>query len=209
MAIPDHPLHSAGSISSEPAPSPLGISFGEFLKHPLKVGSAFPASDRMVRRMLAPIKWGAVGLCIEYGPGTGVFTRAILSRLPRSATLLAVDTSREFTRHLQRHIDDPRLRAVAGTAADIEQIAARLGLGQADAILSGLPFSTLPQETAAAIVASSAQLLGPGGHFLAYQMRAAVYPHLTRHFARVDKGFEWWNIPPCHLYWATGPRRSR
>jgi len=209
MAIPEHPPHPAGSISNGPAPSPLGISFGEFFRNPLEVGSAFPASGRLVRRMLAPIPWGAVGLCIEYGPGTGVFTRAILSRLPRTAVLLAVDTSREFTRHLQRHIDDPRLNAVTGTAEEIERISARLGLGRADVILSGLPFSTLPEESAAAIMASSARVLGPGGHFLAYQMRSAVHPHIARHFARVRKGFEWWNIPPCRLYWASGPRTAR
>jgi hypothetical protein len=44
------------------------------------------------------------------------------------------------------------------------------------------------------------------GTFAAYQMRTAIEPLLRRAFAEVRTGFEWWNIPPCHLYWARRPR---
>ena len=198
---PRRPMVEDASSSS------IGITLREFLRHPLQVGSAFPASRRLVRRLMEPVPWGAMGLCVEYGPGSGIFTREILPRLPRDGVMLAVDSSEEFTRHLKREIDDPRLHAVTGTAQEIEQILSRLGLGRPDLILSGLPFSTLAREEAAAMMATSARLLRPGGHFLAYQMRSAIRPYLGRHFARVREGYEWWNIPPCHLYWAARPFR--
>ncbi|MEC7932358.1 MAG: hypothetical protein VX218_08720 [Pseudomonadota bacterium] len=48
--------------------------------------------------------------------------------------------------------------------------------------------------------------MAPAGVFAAYQMRSAIRPLIDRHFAEVGHGYEWWNIPPCHLYWARQPR---
>ncbi|WP_235037779.1 MULTISPECIES: hypothetical protein [unclassified Novosphingobium] len=36
------------------------IAAAEFVRHPSMVGSAFPASARMVRRMLAPLDWSKI-----------------------------------------------------------------------------------------------------------------------------------------------------
>ncbi|WP_051132583.1 class I SAM-dependent methyltransferase [Sphingobium bisphenolivorans] len=171
----------------------------------MAVGSAFPASRYMVDAMLAPIDWRRVRTVVEFGPGTGVFTRALLDRLPRDARLLALDTSEGFIGHLRATIPDSRLIAAAGCATEIRRIMSAHGLEQVDCILSGLPFSTVPPEVADRIMDASRRMLNEDGYFLAYQMRSAVHPLLRRHFARVEKGFEWRNIPPCHLYWAHGP----
>jgi len=45
------------------------------------VGSAFPASARMVRRMLAPLNWSNIEVLVEYGPGSGRFTFEMLRRM--------------------------------------------------------------------------------------------------------------------------------
>ena len=71
--------------------------------------------------------------------------------LPSDATLLTVDTNPDFTTYLGESIDDPRLVPVTGSAADIEKILADRGLPDADFVLSGLPFSTLPPGVGAAI----------------------------------------------------------
>jgi phospholipid N-methyltransferase len=171
-----------------------------FLRHPNMVGSAFPASRWMVERMLAPLDLSSTRLFVEYGPGTGVFTRAVLDRLPARATLLAIDTSPDFVAHLRLTLPDPRLRAVHGSAGDILRLLHDMALPAADYILSGLPFSTVGQEQAERIMAASRDALGPEGQFLAYQMRTAIRPLLERHIGPVRSDFEWRNIPPCHLY---------
>ncbi len=180
----------------------LGICFREFLRAPNAVGSGFPASRWMIDRMLAPIDWSGAKLVVEYGPGSGVFTRALLAALPADARLLTIDTSAGFTAYLRESISDRRLKAVRGSAEDVAQILARHGLGEADYILSGLPFSTLPDGVGDAIMDASHAALRPGGGFLAYQMRRAVGALLEQRFARVRSDFEWRNLPPCHLYWA-------
>jgi len=191
--------------SSPQAPVPT-VAIGEFLRHPSMVGSAFPASNRLVSRMLAPLDWLNLDVLVEYGPGTGRFTFEALARMKREARLIAIETGEEFVDHLRSASEDSRLAVVHGSASDVLTILADHGLARADCVLSGLPFSTLPEGEAERIVAASSMALRSSGTFAAYQMRTAIAPLLRRAFAEVRQGFEWWNIPPCHLYWARHPR---
>lgn len=184
----------------------LGVSLKEFLRDPSMVGSAFPASRRMIDKMLADVQWKEIGVFVEYGPGTGRFTEEALARLGPQATLVAIDISRNFTQNLRREIRDKRLIAVSGSAQDVGTILVRHGLESADCILSGLPFSTIERAEAEAIMDASWSVLAPDGRFLAYQMRKAIRPFLNQRFHAVSESFEWRNIPPCHLYSASRPR---
>lgn len=182
------------------------VSLREFVRHPSMVGSAFPASSRMVRRLLNPINWRAVDVLVEFGPGTGRFTAAALAKLKRSATLIAIETGEQFVEHLKTAFrDDDRVQVVHGSAQDVLEILASQRLGYADCIISGLPFSTLPEADAKGIVEAAARALEPTGILAAYQMRKTIEPLLRSRFANVTRDFEWWNIPPCHLYWAENP----
>jgi len=69
-------------------------------------------------------------------------------------------------------------------------------------VLSGLPFSTLPQGVGPAIVAATHKALRPGGAFLIYQYSAFVLPLLRAHFSRIDTGRTWRNIPPARTIFA-------
>jgi hypothetical protein len=60
----------------------------------------------------------------------------------------------------------------------------------------------LPDGVGPAIAAATHRVLRPGGAFLVYQFRAKARDFLARHFTRIDNGFEWWNVPPCFLFWA-------
>ena len=115
-----------------------------FLKHPVMVGSIIPSSRVLIEKMLGPVDWENTKVFVEYGPGVGTFTRPILEKLGPDATLVTIDTNADFTRYLKESIDDPRLVAVNGSAADVEKILADRGFEKADYVVSGLPFSTLP-----------------------------------------------------------------
>jgi phospholipid N-methyltransferase len=91
---------------------------------------------------------------------------------------------------------------VTGSAADVEQILADRGLGQADYVLSGLPFSTLPPGIGDAIAEATAKVIRPGGAFLVYQFSPKVKDFIAPHFERLERGFEWINVPPATLFWA-------
>jgi phospholipid N-methyltransferase len=173
-----------------------------FIKHPVMVGSVIPSSKTLIDKMLAPVDWANCKLFIEYGPGVGTFTQHILDHLAPDATLLTIDTNEDFTTYLNARIRDNRLVAVTGSAADVRQIMADAGFAQADYVVSGLPFSTLPPGVGQKIAAETAGVIRPGGAFLVYQFSPKVRDFIAPYFNRIDRGFEWLNIPPATLFWA-------
>ena len=173
-----------------------------FIKHPVMVGSVIPSSRMLIDKMLDPVDWGTCKLFVEYGPGVGTFTQHILDRLAPDATLLTIDTNADFTTYLNGKFTDSRLEAVTGSAANVRKIMAERGFDRADYVLSGLPFSTLPPGVGPKIAEETAEALRPGGAFLVYQFSPKVRQFISPFFNRIDKGFEWKNIPPATLFWA-------
>ena len=184
------------------SPSPQWQFLRGFLKNPVMVGSIIPSSKVLIEKMLDPVDWANTRVFVEYGPGVGTFTRPVLKRLAPDATLVTIDTNADFTRYLKEAIDDPRLVAVTGSAADVEKILADRGLGWADYVLSGLPFSTLPPGIGEDIAEATSNVIRPGGAFLVYQFSPKVLDFIKPHFDRIKRGFEWVNVPPATLFWA-------
>jgi len=180
---------------------PWGIFVEGFLRHPVMVGSIIPSSRYTVNKMLGPVDWEACRLFVEYGPGVGTFCRPVLERLRRDGQLIVIDTNPLYIDYLRSTITDSRFVAVHGSAADVEDIVRAHGHDHADYVLSGLPFSTLPDGVGPAIAAATHRVLRPGGAFLVYQFTAKARDFMARHFTRIDKGFEWLNVMPCFLFW--------
>jgi len=180
---------------------PAGVFFQGFLEHPKMVGSIIPSSRSTIDKMLAPVKWDECKLFVEYGPGVGTFCRPVLDRLPRGGELVVIDTNPLFIDYLKRTIGDSRFHPVLGSAEDVETIVRSLGHEQADYVLSGLPFSTLPEGVGPAIAAATHRVIRPGGAFLTYQFSTVARDLTARHFDRVDTGMTWLNVPPCLMAW--------
>ena len=180
---------------------PWGIFVEGFLRHPVMVGSIIPSSRFTVNKMLGPVKWDECRLFVEYGPGVGTFCRPVLDRLRRDGQLIVIDTNPLYIDYLRKTISDSRFIAVHGSAADVEEIVRAHGHDHADYVLSGLPFSTLPDGVGPAIAAATHRVLRPGGAFLVYQFTARARDFMARHFRRIDNGFEWLNVMPCFLFW--------
>jgi phospholipid N-methyltransferase len=194
--------HAAVLRKSRKWLGPWAMFFKGFLKHPVMVGSIIPSTDMLIRHMLSRVEWDKTDLFVEYGPGVGTFCPHVLERLKPGATYIAIDLNPDFIDYLNATITDNRFRAVLGSAADVETIVRDSGFAHADYVLSGLPFSTLPSGVGPAIASATHTILRPGGAFLVYQFRAKVKDFLTPHFRRIDGAMEYWNVPPCCLFWA-------
>jgi phospholipid N-methyltransferase len=192
----------ASAVKRRKPRGPWAMFFKGFVKHPVMVGSVIPSSVTLIEHMLKPVDWANTKLFVEYGPGVGTFCPHILKRLPADATYIAIDLNPDFVEYLGETILDNRFRPILGSAADVEQIVRDSGFDHADYVVSGLPFSTLPAGIGPAIASATARILRPGGAFLVYQFRAKVRDFLDPHFKRIDGSMEWWNIPPCFLFWA-------
>ncbi len=196
------PQAKAETLKSKKRLGPWTMFFKGFLKHPVMVGSVIPSTDALIRHMLSPVDWENTKLFVEYGPGVGTFAPHILEKLRPDATYIAIDLNPDFVDYLKDSFTDNRFRPILGSAADVEQIVKDSGFEAADYVVSGLPFSTLPSGVGEAIAAATARIMRPGGAFLVYQFRARVKDFLLPHFKKIDGEMEWWNIPPCYLFWA-------
>ncbi len=52
------------------------------------------------------------------------------------------------------------------------------------------------------IGAATAKVVRPGGAFLVYQFSPKVREFIAPFFERIERGFEWRNVPPATLFWA-------
>jgi hypothetical protein len=69
---------------------------------------------------------------VEYGAGTGNFTKAILEHMRPDARLIALEINPEFYQFLSTSFNDPRLHISQESAADIDTILTDLGYSRAE-----------------------------------------------------------------------------
>lgn len=174
-----------------------------FLQHPKMLGSLIPSSRFLVGRLLGKIDWARARTIVEYGPGVGTITANILARMSPQARLIAFEMNRDFVGYLRRAFPDPRLHVVHGSAETVGRELDRLELEGADYIISGIPYTTMPEQLRGRIMHESREALNPGGAVLVYQFTRAVLPYLRTYFNQVYQDFEPFNILPARLFYCT------
>jgi phospholipid N-methyltransferase len=118
--------------------------------------------------------------------------------MPPQARLLCVELNPLFYR-LIRSIQDNRLTAHLGSAAELKDILVLHGLPAPDVIISGIPFSTMSRSTGSGILATIATLLAPGGRFVAYQASDRVVDLSEPFLGTGQTQLEFLNIPPMRV----------
>lgn len=175
------------------------------LAHPRAVGAVWPTSRWAVRDLLEMADLRRARLVVEFGVGTGVYTRGILDRLGPDAELLAFELDGDMAAAVRDSLPDHRLRVVHDSAENVWRYVAE---GGADVVVSSLPFTTLPRETRDGILSAAGRVLAPGGLFLVLQYSTAVLPALRRHFGRIRRRFSPLNLPPAFLYECAEPKAA-
>ncbi len=167
------------------------------------IASITPTSDFGVKRVCGKIDFSRCKVVVEYGPGTGVFTKYLLEKMSR-LPLVMIERNGNFVNLLRNRFRDPRAVVVNGCASNILDTLAEFGKPFADYVISGIPFSFLTDHLKDRILRNSHAALGPGGKFLAYQTfyqsNNHLKTHLDRifHFVRVE--YEMLNLPPLRIY---------
>ena len=174
-----------------------------FLKYPKLLGSLVPSSPFLVNQLMSKVDWLRARVVVEYGPGIGNITREILQRMRPDAVLVAIELNSEFVEYLRDEIRDPRLHVVYGSASEVGPILARLNLDRADYIISGIPYSTIPDPVRRTIVRESRRLLEPTGALVVYQFTRTVLPYLEPIFGQVQQDFNLLNILPARIFYCT------
>ncbi len=186
------------NIPTKRAPDSFSF-FRGFLKEPRQVGSIIPSSPILERRLSSFAQVPSARRIIELGPGTGGTTRALLRHMTEDASLMSIEANPLFIDRLKQ-IDDPRLLVRHGDALQVRELLDQAGWKSADLVISGIPFSTMKQDTGRRLIADIHALLSPTGAFVAYQIRDRVCNLAKGSFGRPDKCTVWRNIPPLRIF---------
>ena len=175
----------------------LLLFFGQLLRRPREISALAPSSAGLARAMtegLGP----DTGRVVEFGPGTGVITRAILARGVRPADLTLFEMNADFTVLLNGQFPGVTLHNLPA------QEAARLCASGVGRVISGLPLLSMPQPVRQAIVGAAFAVLAPGGRLVQFTygptppLDPATLSALGLSAIRGPK--IWINLPPARVY---------
>lgn len=175
-----------------------------FFKNPRNIGTLFPSSAVLARRMAHGLTGD--GAVLELGPGTGALTTALADLVGKAeeTRYLGVDLNPDFVDLLKRRF--PHLRFVCASADEAETHLAAHGVDGVRAIVSGLPFASLPAKVQDGIMESLVRLMKPGVEFRTFQYVHALRLPAARRFRReMERRFGaaqvsrpvLWNMPPA------------
>lgn len=182
--------------------------FKQFCKHPTLIGALAPSSDALAKMMIKPIDFAKTKMIVEYGPGTGVFTKHILSAINNKTKFFAIELNDSMQQAFRQNLPDTLL--YKDSASNVLKYLQENGESKADAIISGLPWAAFSDELQNSILQATLDALREGGDFCTFAyLQGLVMPaglrfnkKLKRHFSVVKKSpVVWGNLPPALVYW--------
>lgn len=171
-----------------------------FFRNPRMLGSVIPSSRYLVGQLLRDVNWAEARVIVEFGPGVGTISREVLRRMRPDATLIVFEINDDFVRVMRQSFDDPRLRVMHRSAADIGTVLRELGYRNADYVISGIPFSIMSEADRTSVLRNAYEALRDGGVMLVYQFSTRVRADLQKLFGRVHTLFEPRNILPARVF---------
>ncbi len=155
-------------------------------------------SSRFLARAMAEGLGPQTGRVVEFGPGTGRLTRAILAAGVAPSDLSLFELDADFITHLGTHFPGVAVHHLGADRAD-EVVAPGVG-----AVVSGLPLLSMPSMVREAIVSAAFRILAPGAPLI--QFTYGPKPPLPADSIaalglRVEAGRKVWaNLPPARVY---------
>ena len=182
----------------------------EFLRHPGMVGAVAPSSPLLAREMVLQAGVREASTIVEFGPGTGAFTREILACARPGARFLAIERNPALARLLQQEL--PSVRIFEDSVENLGALHREEGIDQVDCILSGLPWAAFAEDLQDRLLGEAWKALAPGGRFVTFAYLQGLLLPAGRRFARKIRDrfgqvtrspVVWRNLPPAFVYRCT------
>lgn len=172
----------------------------EWLRSPLHVGAVAPSSAALARAITHGLT-GDDGPVIELGPGTGVFTAALLERGIPPERIATIESNQVFAAALAKRY--PQITVIGGDAARVRHVTP-FGPAGAALVICGLPLLSMPPEKVLRILGGSLAALRPGGELrlFTYGLRCPISSAMRSRLGLVAQrtAFVLLNIPPATVY---------
>jgi phospholipid N-methyltransferase len=145
---------------------------------------------------------------VEIGPGTGAVTNMILETIPDSAEFIAIEIDPGLHAIFKERFPD--VKSHNECASNIVSILEKENVRELDAVLSGLPWASFPEELQIKLMDAVCEALEPKkGVFATFAyLQGTLLPAgrrfkrtLESRFSKVEKSpIVWNNIPPAFVY---------
>lgn len=166
------------------------------------VGAVAPSSKYLADKMLSKVDFATAKVIVEYGPGTGVFTKEILKRKRLETKLFVVERNQAFSDVLiKKYAHHQGVYLINDSVEHIETILKQHKVKQVDYIVSGLPFAALPVHVSEKILTSTARLLGTHGAFITFQYTMLKKNYMHGFFKHITITKEYRNLPPAYVFY--------
>ena len=171
-----------------------------------------PSSRYLVEAMIDPLPLEQAELVVEFGPGTGVMTRALLKRLPADGKLLAFEINPRFVRQLRKALPDPRLQVLEASADSVGQVLRQKGRNRVDGVISSLGLTIMPDALKHAVFQALMPYLDERSVLTQFQYLNALRisngciqrydtgAFLGKFFHCVRRRTVWLNLPAVSVY---------
>lgn len=189
----------------------------EFIKSPGEVAAVSPSSRRLARKMIEGLDFSTARVVVEYGPGLGTFTDAIVAEIEEAAAsspagqaacrLIAIERNERMAQMIrERH---PGITLRHDDAANVRDICREEGFESVDYVVSGLGWPSFSDDLRTRILEATAEVLRPGGEFRTFGYHVGLMMRGAWHFRRtVRRLFSevtiskvvWANMPPAFVY---------
>jgi len=174
--------------------------FRAWLSEPLRVAAVMPSGRALAALIVSEVS-AETGPILELGPGTGVFTRALLARGVAEENLALIEFGSEFAAKLNAEF--PRAKTLCMDAARLRDVELFDGT-PAGAVISGLPLLSMSPRTVYSILEVAFAHLRADGAFyqFTYGPRCPVSrPLLDRLGLKASYlGGTFANVPPAAVY---------
>ena len=174
--------------------------FMQFIRHPRTIGAIAPSGKALAAKMMEPVCFSRAKCIVEYGPGTGSFTKELVRRKRSHTKLLVIEQNPVFYEKLKKEFaSEPNVHLIQGDAADVNHYLSQFGFQTADYIISGLPFTSLPKTVSEEILLATQKAIGAKGRFLTFQYSLAKQNFFMEYFHITGRLLEFKNLPPAYV----------
>jgi len=170
-----------------------------WMKKSKTVGSIWPTSSHMAKRMASVINLESGLPILELGPGTGAITKAILATGLKPEKLFAIEYTQVFVDIL--HTKFPDINLIHGDAFDLKETLGSKNQTIFDCAISGLPLLNFPLPTRIAFVEDVLGRIPIGRPLIQFSYGPfAPVAEMPGHFTVERYDIVLRNIPPAQLW---------
>lgn len=186
--------------------SDFSLFFGKFLRHGTAIASLAPSSPWLSRATVENIDWGAAGVIVELGAGTGPITRVLAEKARPDCRVVVLERDPDFAKILiERFSGLPNFEVLKADVRDLASILADRNIRRVDHVVSGLPVPSFPKDLQRKLFRAVGGVLDPAGTFNQITELPWIYQRFyRRYFDDVRFRFEPRNFPPAGAYICRG-----